>query len=64
MKLKMNVLEVLKIQRRQLMVGGYLHHASQAVLCAAMIFICLSIPNKISPLCYSYSLHLLTKRLG
>lgn len=46
------------------MVGGHLYHASQAVLCAPMIYICLSIPSKSSLLYCSYPLHLLTKLFG
>lgn len=61
-KLKMNVPKELKIRERRLMVGGFLYHASQAVLCAPMIFICLSITNKSSLLCCSYSSHLLRKK--
>lgn len=45
-KLKRNVPKVLKIQRGRLMVGGLLYCASQVVLYAPMIFICLSITNK------------------
>lgn len=46
------------------MAGGFLYPDSQVVLCAPMIFVCLSITIKSSLLFCSYSSYLLTRSLS
>lgn len=52
-KLRMKVPKDLKMQRGRLMVGGFLAHVSQVLLCAPMNFICLLFTNKSLLLCCS-----------